>query len=77
LHRKAHGQKITVRDFSGGVRGKYASRFAKGTIMVVFDPDVAKIFPDPRSVNNALRALGYIIRDRHPNTRQRRSQGEG
>ena len=39
-------------DFSGGVRGKYASRFAKGTIMVVLDPDVAEVFPDPRSVNN-------------------------
>jgi len=28
-------------DFSGGVRGEYANRFAKGTIMVVLDPDVA------------------------------------
>ena len=51
-------------DFSGGVRGKYANRFAAGTIMVVLDPDVAELFPDPKSVNNALRALGRIIRDR-------------
>jgi hypothetical protein len=51
-------------DFSGGVRGKYASRFAKGTIMVVLDPDVAELFPDPKAVNKALRALGHIIRDR-------------
>jgi hypothetical protein len=51
-------------DFSGGVRGKYAKRFAKGTIMVALDPDVAELFPDPKSVNNALRALGHIIRDR-------------
>jgi hypothetical protein len=51
-------------DFSGGVRGKYANRFAKDTIMVVLDPDVAEVFPDPSSVNNALRALGHIIRDR-------------
>jgi len=62
-------------DFSGGVRGKYAGRFAKGTIMVVLDPDVAEIFPDPRSVNKALRALGHIIRDRPPKTGQRRSTG--
>ncbi len=62
-------------DFSGGVRGKYASRFAKGTIMVVLDPDVAEIFPDPRSVNKALRALGHIIREQPPKTRQRRSAG--
>ncbi len=51
-------------DFSSGVRGKYASRFAKDTIMVVLDPDVAETFPDPKSVNKALRALGHIIRDR-------------
>jgi len=51
-------------DFSGGVRGKYASRFAKDTIMVVLDPDVAEVFPDPTSVNKALRALGRIVRDR-------------
>jgi len=31
-------------DFSGGVRGKYANRFAEGTIMVVLDPDVARSF---------------------------------
>jgi len=60
-------------DFSGGVRGKYASRFAKGTIMVVLDPDVAEIFPDPKSVNKALRALGHIIRDRPQKAGLRRS----
>jgi len=51
-------------DFSGGVRGKYANRFAEGTIMVVLDPDVAELFPDRQSVNSALRALGQIIRER-------------
>ncbi len=51
-------------DFSGGVRGKYADKFAKGTIMVVLDPDVAQVFPDPKSVNKALRALGQIVQDR-------------
>jgi hypothetical protein len=55
-------------DFSGGVRGKYANRFAKDTIMVVLDPDVAELFPDPKSVNEALRALGHIIRDRDQKT---------
>jgi hypothetical protein len=64
-------------DFSGGVRGKYAGRFAKGTIMVVLDPDVAEIFPDPRSVNKALRALGDIIRDRSPKTANAGLQGKG
>lgn len=48
-------------DFSGGVRGKYAERYARGTNVIVLDPDVAKIFPDSESVNQALRALAGII----------------
>jgi hypothetical protein len=48
-------------DFSGGVRGKYAARFADGANVVVLDPDVAKVFPDSESVNQALRALAEII----------------
>ena len=31
-------------DFSGGVRGKYAARFAEGSKVVVLDPDVASVF---------------------------------
>ena len=60
-------------DFSGGVRGKYARRFAKDSIMVVLDPDVAEVFPDPKSVNQALRSLSQIIRDRARKTSRRRS----
>jgi hypothetical protein len=50
-------------DFSGGVRGKYAERYAKGTNVVLLDPDVAEVFRDQASVNRALRALAGIIRD--------------
>ena len=64
-------------DFSDGVRGRYASRFAKDTIMVVLDPDVAEVFPDPQSVNKTLRALGDIMRDRSRKTGRRRSAGDG
>ena len=60
-------------DFSGGVRGKYAGRFAKDTIMVVLEPDVAEVFPNPNSVNRALRALSHIIRDRSRKPRRRNS----
>ena len=49
-------------DFSKGVRGKYAERYAEGTNIVVLAPDVAKVFPDSRSVNQALRALTAIAR---------------
>lgn len=44
-------------DFSRGVRGKYARRYARGSNVVVLDPDVAKVFKDSRSVNRALRSM--------------------
>lgn len=49
-------------DFSKGVRGKYINRFAEGCNVVVLDPDVARVFTDSESVNEALRALAGIIR---------------
>lgn len=49
-------------DFSGGVRGKYAKAYAEGTNVVLLDPEVAREFPDSRSVNEALRALLPILR---------------
>ena len=50
-------------DFSGGVRGKYVDRFAQGSNVVVLDPDVARVFTDSESVNQALRALAGIIQN--------------
>ena len=44
-------------NFSKGVRGKYADRFAEGTNLILLQPDVAKEFPDSESVNEALRSL--------------------
>jgi len=44
-------------DFSRGVRGTYAKRFADGSNVVVLAPDVAKRFTDSASVNEALRSL--------------------
>jgi len=44
-------------DFSKGVRGKYAGRFAEGTKLVLLDPDIAEAFPTAQSVNAALRTL--------------------
>lgn len=46
-------------DFSGGVRGKYAARFARGSNVVVLDPDVAEVFTNSESVNHVLRALDH------------------
>ena len=49
-------------DFSGGVRGKYAKRYAEGNNVIVLDPDVAEFFPDHDSVNDALRHLAAVIK---------------
>ena len=62
-------------DFSRGVRGKYAERFTKETIMVVLDPDVAAMFPDRKSVNTALRALSHVVRDRQRASARRTAAG--
>lgn len=44
-------------DFRGGRRGVYAGRYAQGTNLVALSPDVAAVFPDSESVNEALRTL--------------------
>jgi hypothetical protein len=51
-------------DFSKGVRGKYAKRYAEGTNIVVLSPDVAQVFPDSESVNEALRVLVKVARQK-------------
>lgn len=49
-------------DFSKGIRGKYAQRYAEGTNVVVLAADVAAAFPTSEAVNTALRALITLAR---------------
>jgi hypothetical protein len=58
---KSIGDVLPDYDFSGGVRGKYAKRYAKGSNVVVLDPDVAKVFTDGNSVNRSLRNLARTL----------------
>lgn len=51
------GETRTEYDFRGGVRGKYAKRYAQGTNVVLLQPDVAEAFPTARAVNAALRKV--------------------
>lgn len=44
-------------DFSEGVRGKYAKRYAEGSNIVVIAPDLRELFPTSEAVNEALRGL--------------------
>ncbi len=61
----------TEYDFRGGVRGKYAKRFASGSNIVVLEPDVADAFPTARAVNAALRKVirASLLRSRRASQR--------
>ena len=62
--KKATGKDKEMRDhydFTGGVRGKYARRYAEGSNVVVLDPDVARLFPNREVVNDTLRVVAQIV----------------
>lgn len=48
-------------DFTGGVRGKYVDRLLSRKNIIVLEPDVAEVFTDSESVNQALRGLLPVI----------------
>ena len=48
-------------DFTGGVRGKYVDRLENRKNVIMLEPDVAEVFTDSESVNQALRGLLPII----------------
>jgi hypothetical protein len=59
--RERNNEMLPEYDFSQGVRGKYARRYAKGSNVVVLEADVAKVFPNSEAVNSRLRSLAQII----------------
>ncbi len=48
-------------DFSKGVRGKHAARYAEGTNVVVLEPDVAREFRTTEQVNETLRTVSKLL----------------
>ena len=57
----------------GGVRAKYYRRAIAGTNLVLIDPEVLDVFPDGVAVNQALRALAPVLRQRRRAATKRRS----
>ena len=51
-------------DFSKGVRGKHAARYAAGSNVVVLAPDVASQFQTADDVNETLRAVAKLVERR-------------
>jgi hypothetical protein len=49
-------------DLGIGIRGKYFESFKKETNLVLISPDVAKVFPTEKAVNEALRSLIDVAR---------------
>ena len=49
----------------GGVRGKYALKYKEGTNLILLEPDVAEVFKDNESVNEALRLLIKIAGEKY------------
>ena len=48
-------------DFSNGIRGKYAKQYKDGLNIIKIGRDISKIFPDTKSVNEALRTLIHLM----------------
>ena len=73
--RRGPSERDTMRreyDFSKGVRGATAKRYAEGSNVVVIDPELLDVFPDEVAVNETLRALAPVMRKRRL-IRKRRS----
>ena len=53
----------TEYNFSEGVRGKHYQAYQAGTNVVFPEPDIAKVFTDSESVNQALRLLLRLAKE--------------
>ena len=72
--RKQSEAKDTMRpeyDFSKGVRGKHAAKYAEGTNVVVLEPDVAREFRTTEQVNETLRAVSKMLQQHRKRTGRR------
>jgi hypothetical protein len=60
-------------DLRGGVRGKYYERYRQGTNVVLLESDLAKVFRDSETVNEALRQ--YLAEHGAPPPARRKKAG--
>jgi hypothetical protein len=50
-------QEYDLKSLGKGVRGKYFEKYQKETNVVVIDPELSKVFPNAKAVNDALRKV--------------------
>ncbi len=58
-------------NFSKGVRGKHAARYAEGTNVVVLEADVAREFRTTEQVNETLRAVSKLLQQHRKRPRRK------
>ena len=56
-------------DYEKAKPNRFASRLKDGPLVVVLDPDVAKVFTSTEAVNKALRALISAMPEHHAPSR--------
>jgi hypothetical protein len=56
-------------DYKKAKPNRFANRMKDGPLVVVLDPDVAKVFTSTEEVNNALRALISAMPESHAASR--------
>lgn len=74
LRKNQHSTDSAMRaeyDFSRGVRGKHAVPYAEGTNVVVIELDVAAEFPTAQEVNEILRAVVQLLRQRRKSMKRK------
>jgi len=49
-------------ELKGGVRGKYYKQVLQGTNLVKLSPELAKVFPNDKAVNDALLSLVQLMK---------------
>ena len=64
MKKKPEQRMLKEYDFSSGVRGKYADRYAAGRNIVILSPDIATLFPTSQAVNKALRTFVKMRKER-------------
>ncbi|MFQ5676617.1 MAG: hypothetical protein ACE5G1_12020 [bacterium] len=67
-------------DLGTGARGKHFEEYKKGTNLVLLSPDVAAVFRDDASVNDALRSLMKVAQQtigltKRPSRRAKTTRG--
>lgn len=60
LRNNAASEMAAEYDFTQGVRGKYAARFAAGSNIAVIDKDLTALFPNSAAVNQTLRLVAKL-----------------